>query len=333
MTLQFLYIEDDLSEQETFIQVLKHSVTTDLKIDTAETGEEGIEKIRDYNYDLAIIDNRLPDISGIEILEEMRRIQSKTPVIMLTGSGDEYVAVQAMKLGAKDYIKKGDINPLRIISAINEVLLEVSLPKDIPRETLERIQRLFSKTDYLEIEQEIQLTSPRISEEITPEIIYGLERLATSSFVEKESPFSTIFCPSCKSYDHTLRLECPECSSTVIQKSTIIQHMSCGYVDFEKKFIGEDGRLSCPKCREELKAIGVDYVKPGVSYKCSNSHLFPSLKVQMHCSVCGEKFELNDASLKTVHQYRLRKEGKLKMQLGLHSEKDFLRLTPFQIRS
>ena len=90
------------------------------------------------------------------------------PVILLTGSGDEDVAVKAMKLGAKDYIRKVDLSPTRIISAINQALLEVNIPDNISLKALKSIQNIFSKSDFINIEQEIQLTSPQLSEENLP---------------------------------------------------------------------------------------------------------------------------------------------------------------------
>jgi len=239
-------MEDNPLEREAFVRILEHSIKGELELDTATTGEEGIAKIKEKSYDLIIMDNKMPGKSGIEILEDMKEMHSKTPVILLTGSGDEAIAVQAMKLGAKDYIRKIDMSPTRIIAAINEVLLEVNIPDDIPRETLMSIQSIFSKTDFINIEQEIQLTSPQLSEEISPDILYGLERLASNGIMEKTPFLSTVVCPSCSAHDQKLRLKCPECSSTIIKKNNIIQHYACGHVDFEESFKRDDGRLGLP---------------------------------------------------------------------------------------
>jgi len=322
MTIHILYIEDNPLEREAFVRILKRSIKGELELDIALTGEEGIEKIKEKSYDLIIMDNKMPGKSGIEILEEMRGIRSKVPVIFLTGSGDEDVAVKAMKLGAKDYIRKADLSPTRIISAINEVLLEVNIPDDIPWETLKSIQKIFSKTDFIKIEQEIQLTSPQLTEVISPDILYGLERLASNGLMEKIPFLSTVVCPNCGAHDQKLRLKCPECSSTIIKKNKLIQHYTCGYVDFEESFKKDNGSLVCPQCSKELRTIGVDYTQPGLSYKCSNGHLFTMLILQLQCTECGETFDIDEAPIKIVHEYRLRKEGKLKLQLELHEETD-----------
>ena len=71
MPLQILYMEDNPLERETFVKIRAHSIKGELDLDTALTGEEGIEKIKENTYDLIIMDNKMPGKSGIEILEEM----------------------------------------------------------------------------------------------------------------------------------------------------------------------------------------------------------------------------------------------------------------------
>ncbi|MDQ7781762.1 MAG: sigma-54 dependent transcriptional regulator [Desulfomonilaceae bacterium] len=75
-------------------------------VETASSGEEGLEKLSRQIFDVVLLDIKLPDLNGIEVL---RRIGPKIPppeVIMITGYGDIQTAVQSMKLGARDYITK-----------------------------------------------------------------------------------------------------------------------------------------------------------------------------------------------------------------------------------
>ena len=194
--------------------------------------------------------------------------------------------------------------------------------------TLKSILNIFSKTDFINFEHEIQLTSPQLSEEISPDILYGLERLASNGIMEKTPLLSTVVCPSCGTHDQKLRLKCPECPSTIIKKNKIIQHYTCGHVDFEESLKRDDGSLVCTQCSKELKTIGVDYTRPGLSYKCSNGNMFTTLIMQLQCTGCEETFDLDDAPIKIVHEYRLRKEGKLKLQIGLPEESDTKALDP-----
>ena len=76
------------------------------EVSTAFTGREGLEKVRQEHFDVAITDMKIPDISGMEVLECIRGEQPGMPVVMITGYASVDTAVRAMKLGAFDYIPK-----------------------------------------------------------------------------------------------------------------------------------------------------------------------------------------------------------------------------------
>src|SRR5258706_43325 len=73
---------------------------------TAENGEQGIEKIQKEQFDIAICDIMMPGKSGVEVLKAARESQSETEFIMATGYATLETAIEAMKLGAYDYITK-----------------------------------------------------------------------------------------------------------------------------------------------------------------------------------------------------------------------------------
>lgn len=83
---------------------------------TASDGESGLRELQKNAPDLLLLDVRLPGMSGLEILEELRKTEPDLPVIMLTAYGDVQTAVSAMKLGASDYLMKGfDLAELLLI--------------------------------------------------------------------------------------------------------------------------------------------------------------------------------------------------------------------------
>lgn len=83
---------------------------------TASDGESGLRELQKNAPDLLLLDVRLPGMSGLEILEELRKTEPDLPVIMLTAYGDVQTAVSAMKLGASDYLMKGfDLTELLLI--------------------------------------------------------------------------------------------------------------------------------------------------------------------------------------------------------------------------
>ncbi len=101
--MHILVCDDEESQRELlagFLKNLGYSVTT------AANGKEAIEKNRTMGFDLAILDLKMPEIDGIETMKKMKEIDPQTYFIILTGFGTIESAVQAIKLGAYDYLSK-----------------------------------------------------------------------------------------------------------------------------------------------------------------------------------------------------------------------------------
>ncbi|HUM52201.1 MAG TPA: sigma-54 dependent transcriptional regulator, partial [Chitinophagales bacterium] len=95
-------------------------------IDEAEDGEIGLEKIEKNNYDVVILDIKMPKKDGLEVLTEMQQKGIETPVIVLSGHGNLETAVEAVKKGAFDYIPKPpDLN--RLLITVRNAMDKVSL--------------------------------------------------------------------------------------------------------------------------------------------------------------------------------------------------------------
>ncbi|HEX9780899.1 MAG TPA: response regulator [bacterium] len=74
--------------------------------DVCSTGREGLKRMFEKTFQVFLIDIRLPDINGVEVLRRIKTIQPESVAIVVTGHGDETQAVEAMKLGADDYVVK-----------------------------------------------------------------------------------------------------------------------------------------------------------------------------------------------------------------------------------
>ena len=72
----------------------------------AANGFDGLDEFERFKPDIVLLDFRLPDLDGLEILNRLRRIDSRVKVIMMTGQGSIEIAVAAMKAGAYDYLSK-----------------------------------------------------------------------------------------------------------------------------------------------------------------------------------------------------------------------------------
>jgi len=103
ITFDVLYIEDDDGLARLF---QKRMSKFGYRTEIAQTGDEGLQLFDQRDFDVIIIDYQLPGMSGLEILEKLGKITDLIPVIMLTGAGNEEIAVQAMKSGATDYLTK-----------------------------------------------------------------------------------------------------------------------------------------------------------------------------------------------------------------------------------
>jgi DNA-binding NtrC family response regulator len=78
----------------------------DFEVATAPSGEEGLRMFDDHPYDVVLLDLKLPKISGLETLKQLKRKSPGVEVIMITGYGDIQSAVESIKLGARDFITK-----------------------------------------------------------------------------------------------------------------------------------------------------------------------------------------------------------------------------------
>lgn len=140
-------------------------------IDWAQTLAKAREFARANRYDIVILDYRLPDGTGLDILD----IFKPAPVIVMTGSGDEMVAVQAMKSGAADYIVKDnaggymELVPVAIEKAIHMAYLEMERKEadERQRENMAELERMNKLMTNRELRlMELKAENDRLHEKI-----------------------------------------------------------------------------------------------------------------------------------------------------------------------
>jgi DNA-binding NtrC family response regulator len=96
-----------VDDEEMFLEYLsKRLITLQYDVTKCLTGEEALEKVRDDDFDVVILDILMPGIDGIETLSEIKKIKPLTEVIMLTGHGSQESGIEGMRLGAYDYLMK-----------------------------------------------------------------------------------------------------------------------------------------------------------------------------------------------------------------------------------
>jgi DNA-binding NtrC family response regulator len=104
MSLTILIIDDEPHLPHQLARFLKKQ---SYEVYTSPDGETGLLELQKNSIDLVLLDVRLPQMSGLDVLGEIRKSDGALPVIMLTAYGDVQTAVAAMKMGALDYLIKG----------------------------------------------------------------------------------------------------------------------------------------------------------------------------------------------------------------------------------
>ena len=130
-----LIIDDCLEDRETYRRYLLQDSLYTYTILEEEYGENGLELCKLVKPDAILLDFLLPDIDGLEFLDDLKTHIGRTnlPVIMLTGQGNEAIAVQAMKSGVQDYLVKGNITPQSLRLAIHNVVERAHLQCQLER--------------------------------------------------------------------------------------------------------------------------------------------------------------------------------------------------------
>lgn len=107
-----LIIEDDKAIVDVLKMILEHD---GFRIEKAFNGPAGIEKFKEVNPDIVLLDIRMPKMDGIEVLQELRKLDTSSIIIMISGHGNIETAVQTTKLGAYDFISKPfDVDRLKL---------------------------------------------------------------------------------------------------------------------------------------------------------------------------------------------------------------------------
>ncbi|WP_221798381.1 putative bifunctional diguanylate cyclase/phosphodiesterase [Oceanobacter mangrovi] len=117
--MKILIIDDDVIDRMAAIRTLKESELSIGQIDQTGFPEEGIAWARDKQYDVILLDYRLPPSNGIEVLRELRGLQGfSAAVVMVSHSNDEELALRCVEAGAQDFLMKGELSGIRLKRSI-----------------------------------------------------------------------------------------------------------------------------------------------------------------------------------------------------------------------
>lgn len=117
--IKVLIVDDHPIVRHGLKQILAEE--SDMSGGEAENGNDALALVRRENFDLVVLDINLPDISGLEVLKQLKKARPKLPVLVLSMYPEEQFAVQALKGGAAGYITKKSA-PEELVKAIRKVL-------------------------------------------------------------------------------------------------------------------------------------------------------------------------------------------------------------------
>ena len=119
---RILVIEDDL----TFSRILEGFLTKKgYSVSVCHKGQDGLKAFNADSVDLVLLDYRLPDMTGMDVLAELKKVSLSVPVIIMTSFSDIRTAVKAMKMGAYEYITK-PVNPDELLMLVQQALNKIN---------------------------------------------------------------------------------------------------------------------------------------------------------------------------------------------------------------
>ncbi|RLI45093.1 hypothetical protein DRO69_05945 [Candidatus Bathyarchaeota archaeon] len=143
-----------------------------------------------------------------------------------------------------------------------------------------------------------------------------LKHLFEVGILKRELFDKIIHCLHCGSANVSVHYRCPYCKSFKVSKSSLVEHVSCGYIDTEEKFQKED-KLVCPRCHKELTKLDVDYRKAGAWCTCDECNKSFDIPVFSHfCRDCHQDFTFGEALYKDVFSYSLSEDVAREAALG-----------------
>jgi len=161
---KILFVDDDASTRSQLAQALEESGH---EVQTAASGEEGIARLEATDFELVITDLVMGSVGGLEVLEEARKKQIPTPVLIVTGQGSISAAVEAMQRGAVDFLTKPiDLDRLEL------VIEKAMATRRILHENAELKRRLAGRAG----DRKLLGTSPRMLE-----LLADIERIAETN--------------------------------------------------------------------------------------------------------------------------------------------------------
>lgn len=111
-----------VADDEDILRILiADTLEDDFTVEEAEDGKEALQKIRENDYDLIVLDYMMPYMTGLEVLEEVRKDGNDTRVLMLTAKAQDADREQAIQKGA-DFFMSKPFSPMELLELVEKIL-------------------------------------------------------------------------------------------------------------------------------------------------------------------------------------------------------------------
>ncbi|MEM8781123.1 MAG: ATP-binding protein [Cyanobacteria bacterium P01_G01_bin.49] len=153
--IKILIVDDDEVDRMMVCRSLKKTGIR-IKVIEQKNGIDAIECLKNETFHCIFLDYRLPDYNGLSLVKKLQSLDIDTPIIILTGQGDEQLAVEIMKAGASDYLSKAKVSPETLSQIIRNAIRVYQAEKEVERankELRETNKILKQKNQELELKQ------------------------------------------------------------------------------------------------------------------------------------------------------------------------------------
>ncbi len=165
---KILIIDDEKSIRTTLREILEYEK---YDVDEAVDGEDGLQKIKENDYDLALCDVKMPKVDGLELLGEVQKLNKEIQMIMISAHGTIETAVEAVKKGAYDFIEKPpDLN--RLLITLRNALDKSSLVTET-KVLRKKISRTYDIIGESKVIQTVKETIEKVAPTEARVMIYG----------------------------------------------------------------------------------------------------------------------------------------------------------------
>lgn len=194
--IRILYMEDDKGLARLLQRKMRRQ---GYKVDTAQDGKTGMATLEKQTYDAMLVDYKMPGLNGLDVIRKLAADGKLPPTVMVTGAGDEITAVEAMKLGAGDYVVKDTAGGyLELLPLVVEKLLNSRRLVDAKEKAEHELQQAYGKLEKLVYERteellkannalELEVGERRRTEELLREAHDNLERIVEERTVQLEA--------------------------------------------------------------------------------------------------------------------------------------------------